>query len=125
MVICTGAKYASPWRDGDGEKIMSFEERNEECKTFRQKVLDANGILIIGGGPTGIEAAGYIAEKFPNKKVGIIEMAPKLVGPIKGAHEKVMPYLESLGVKIHLSTPFKGEESLRELGYDLSISCWG
>jgi len=36
-----------------------------------------------------------MAEKFKDqkKKVGLVEMSSKLIAPINGAHELVMPYL--------------------------------
>ena len=35
LVLCTGAQYASPWRDGEG-KQKTLEERDEECKLVRE-----------------------------------------------------------------------------------------
>ena len=68
-----------------------------------------------------------MAEKFKDqkKKVGLVEMSSKLIAPINGAHELVMPYLQKLGVRVHLNTPYNGEETLQKLGYDFVINCCG
>lgn len=70
LVICTGASYPSPWRDGLTE-CKSQEERQEECAAIREEIRSAKSVLVCGGGSTGVESACYIAEKYPDKRVGI------------------------------------------------------
>ena len=45
----------------------------------RMKISQSNSILIVGGGATGLETAGQIAEKYPAKKVGIVSRGQKLL----------------------------------------------
>lgn len=67
----------------------SFQDRDQECKEVREKIKEAKSILIVGGGATGVESAGYIAEKYPEKRVGICQRGPKLIPAIQGGHEKI------------------------------------
>ncbi|KAK8954489.1 hypothetical protein KSP39_PZI001675 [Platanthera zijinensis] len=61
--------------------------RNDRLKHFQQdyeKIKTSNSILIIGGGPTGVELAGEIAVDFPEKKVTIVHKGSRLlefIGP--------------------------------------------
>ncbi|KAK8967623.1 hypothetical protein KSP40_PGU021873 [Platanthera guangdongensis] len=63
--------------------------RNDRLKHFQQgvdyeKIKSSNSILIIGGGPTGVELAGEIAVDFPEKKVTIVHKGSRLlefIGP--------------------------------------------
>ena len=94
-------------------------------KTTSEAVKEANKILIVGGGTTGVEAASYLAEKFPHKKIGIIQRAPKLIKEHEGAHEKIVAYLtQQLNISLHLGQSFD-EHTLQDLGYDISIDCKG
>jgi NADH dehydrogenase FAD-containing subunit len=85
LVLCTGAHYNSPWRDGEKEQ-KTYQERDDECKQVREQIKNAKSILIVGGGATGVESAGYIAEKYSDKKIGICQRGDKLVASIPGAH---------------------------------------
>lgn len=86
LVICTGASYPSPWRDSP-QDINNYDSREEECAKVREDIRKAKSILVIGGSVTGVESASYIAERYPEKKVGISELDSKLLARLKGAHE--------------------------------------
>ena len=60
---------------------------------MRFKIQNSESILIVGGGATGVEAAAYIAEKYPLKRVGIIQRGNILIPTIKGAHQKIIDYV--------------------------------
>ena len=72
-MICTGGSYVSPWRDGgESDNLSSYEDRLAEIKKTRATIAKAKSVLVIGGGATGVESAGYMAEKFGDKKkIGI------------------------------------------------------
>jgi len=61
----------------------------------RLAIKNAQSVLVIGGGATGVEAAGYLAEFQVPKgvKVGICHSGDKLLPTIQGAHNHVHPYL--------------------------------
>ncbi|KAJ7948052.1 putative Apoptosis-inducing factor [Quillaja saponaria] len=60
--------------------------------TEYQKINSAQSILIVGGGPTGVELAGEIAVDFPDKKVTLVHSGSRLlefIGP-KAAEKTAM-----------------------------------
>ena len=84
----------------------------------RDKLLN---IVIAGGGPTGVELAGMLAElghnvaakEYPEIKnlqghIHVIDAAPVLLGPMsKKAQEEATEVLSKLGVKIKLNVAVK------------------
>lgn len=60
LVISTGTVYNGPSRRDD---------RVKEYEAEAAKLQIATSVLIVGGGPVGVELAGEIATDFPDKKV--------------------------------------------------------
>ncbi len=92
------------------EDALNTKDLNE-----RQALMS---VAIVGGGPTGVELAGALAElkthvlpaDYPDldvrqMEIHLIEAAPKLLAVMsEGASEKSQDFLEKLGVKIWLDT---------------------
>ncbi len=84
----------------------------------RQRYID---IVIVGGGPTGVEVAGALAEMktfilpkdYPEMDVSeidiyLIQSSPRLLkGMSEEAGEKALEFLTKLGVKVRLNTRVK------------------
>lgn len=67
------------------------------------KINSAQSILIVGGGPTGVEFAGEIATDFPDKKLTLVHKGSRLlefIGP--KASEKALNWLASKKVQVLL-----------------------
>ncbi len=78
-------------------------------------------IVIAGGGPSGVELAGMLAEmgqtvvrkEYPeietgNSRIHLIDASPHLLGPMsKKAQEEALKVLSDLGVQIQLNTVVK------------------
>ncbi|CAM6024801.1 unnamed protein product [Sphagnum balticum] len=58
LVICTGSSYTGP---------KTRPERIQEYWKVNSKVVAARSILIMGGGPVGVEMAGEMVTDFPDK----------------------------------------------------------
>ena len=90
----------------------------ESSESEREMLLN---IAIAGGGPTGVELAGALAEMrkyvFPKNYPGLdlskmriclYEAGPKLLGPMSDqASAKSLQYLQGFGVEVFLGTPVK------------------
>ncbi|CAM8967989.1 unnamed protein product [Rhodiola kirilowii] len=94
LVIATGHGYPSP--KTKSEKISYYEGEHEKIKS-------SNSILIVGGGPTGVELAGEIAVDFPEKKVILVHRGPRLLEFISPtASKKALNWLTSKKVEVIL-----------------------
>ncbi|KAF7823192.1 apoptosis-inducing factor-like protein A-like [Senna tora] len=94
LVIATG--HTEPVPKTRDERINQFKEENEKIKS-------AKSILIVGGGPTGVELAGEIAVDFPEKKVSVVHRGTRLlefIGP--KASKKALSWLKSKNVEVKL-----------------------
>lgn len=65
------------------------------------KIRSANSILIVGGGPTGVELAGEIAVDFPEKKVTLVHRGSRLLEFVSPkASKKTSDWLVSKKVEV-------------------------
>ncbi|KAL3687934.1 hypothetical protein R1sor_014243 [Riccia sorocarpa] len=113
LVICTGTLFQSP-----PEKTTKL-ERIEEMKGQNRTLLEAESVLIIGGGPVGVELAGEILNDFPEKKVTIVCSADRLIeflGP--KASRKCEKWLRKKGVTVILKDKIDVNDNLAPPNYE-------
>ena len=60
---------------------ISISELENDCKDFSEAVAAAKDILIVGGGPVGVELAGEIVEQHKDKNITIVSASEELVTP--------------------------------------------
>ncbi|WJX49995.1 hypothetical protein P8452_36362 [Trifolium repens] len=78
-------------------------ERLDQYKGENTKIKSARSILIVGGGPTGVELAAEIADDFPDKKVTIVHKGSRLLEYIGAkASRKTLKWLKSRKVDVKL-----------------------
>ncbi|KAF0753834.1 hypothetical protein AaE_005567, partial [Aphanomyces astaci] len=78
LILATGSSYVSPIKVPSG----SYTRENVENAIVdtANHIKAASSVLIIGGGPVGVEIAGEIAVAFPDKTVTILDAHDKLIG---------------------------------------------
>lgn len=89
-VLATGSRFANELMrglDGTVASRKSFYARYNEC------IDSATEIVIVGGGPIGVEVAGEIAEAYGNKRITILESGPRI---LSGTTEEVAAHARTL-----------------------------
>lgn len=138
-VLATGSRFASELvRAVQG----SVSEREDFYVRFHARLSAAKRVLIVGGGPIGVEIAGEISETWPDKAITLIEAGTRLLA---GTSEKVAMHAVSVltarGVTLITSDRLDGQGHLpgeifapggtatttagRQLSYDLLLWCVG
>ncbi|XP_042476785.1 apoptosis-inducing factor homolog A-like [Macadamia integrifolia] len=78
-------------------------EKLQQYEAEYQKIKAAGSILIIGGGPTGVELAAEIAVDFPGKKVTLVQRGSRLLEFVgEKASTKALDWLTSKKVEVIL-----------------------
>ncbi|GAB4836221.1 hypothetical protein Ancab_001136 [Ancistrocladus abbreviatus] len=94
LVVATGHEDPSP---------VTRSERLHQYQAAFDKIQSANSILIIGGGPTGVELAGEIAVDFPYKKVILVHCGSRLLEFIGWkASKRALDWLTSNNIEVIL-----------------------
>jgi apoptosis-inducing factor 2 len=107
IVVATGSTYPYPAKSGTDDTaaaLVRYRQSHEE-------LLRAGRVLIVGAGPTGLELAGEIDARWPEKRITILEPQPDiLAGPYKQElRDEVRRQLEQRGVEFVLGDALTGE----------------
>ncbi|KAJ1697998.1 hypothetical protein LUZ63_006510 [Rhynchospora breviuscula] len=123
LVVATG--HDEPLPQSKTDRIGQFKQDYEKIKS-------SSSILIIGGGPTGVELAGEIATDFPDKKVTLVHKGERLIEFIGlKASTKALKWLKSkkvevlLGQTIDLDSVSEGSSEFKtSAGTTVSADCY-
>ena len=116
------AKYALPMKSvSEALSIRNAILQNYEralSEDYPEKIQSLLNIVVVGGGPTGVEVSGTLAEmkriilpkdypelNFDSMNIYLVEASPKVLGTMSEVSStKSKSYLENLGVKVMLNT---------------------
>ena len=105
MVIASGSLYGAPFKpQGD-----SAAELTQTLRDVARQVATAEQIVIVGAGAVGVELAGEIKAKHPNKAVALVSDQPRLfpMYPVD-LHTKLLKRLSAIKVALHLGQKASG-----------------
>ncbi|KAG0601793.1 hypothetical protein M758_11G140100 [Ceratodon purpureus] len=109
LVITTGTTFNGP--STRAERLKMFEAE-------KKKLSGANTVLIIGGGPVGVELAGEIATDFPEKKITLVHSGDRLIEYLgKKASQKALKWLRNKKVEVILNDRVEVGEGLAGPNY--------
>jgi len=137
-VLATGSRFPGSFiRPSSG----SIKQRKVSFYRLRSSLAAARRILIVGGGPVGVEVAGEIVETWPGRSVTIIQSGPRiLAGTGQSAAAHATEFLTERGVRLltgeRIETPLPPDGYTAEPGeirtasgkhitYDVMLCCIG
>jgi len=96
LVLASGSFYNEPFK---AENVVS-ETRAHELSDFYNKLKNAKSVAIVGGGLVGVEVAGEILDKYPEKEITIIHSHERVLerNPLKTS-SYAENYFSKKGVK--------------------------
>jgi len=108
LVVGTGSAYAFPFKVQKGNR----ETLEKTYDILQGEIESASEILIVGGGPVGIELAGEILDIHPKKSITLLHSKKMLLneGVPDNLRTKLERELESLGCKMVLGERAKTED---------------
>ncbi|HLD00696.1 MAG TPA: FAD-dependent oxidoreductase [Candidatus Nanoarchaeia archaeon] len=128
LIICSGSIYNRPIK----EKNMVFASRSKELQEYAQKLSKSKNVLIIGGGIVGVELAAEVIEKFPLKKIILVQANSELMPRNHPKARKLaQQFLEKRGVEVILNekVEYKNNQFMTNSGKiltpDLTFFCTG
>ncbi|WP_020566205.1 NAD(P)/FAD-dependent oxidoreductase [Trinickia symbiotica] len=139
-VLATGSVFSNSLMRAIGGASVS--ERKAFYVSYQQRIEASQRILIVGGGPIGVEVAGEINEHHPQKSITLLEGGPRLLaGTSEAAAAHAAKVLKERGVKILVNERLQRADSTsadvlapagealtergRRIPYDLLIWCVG
>ncbi|CAK4706376.1 unnamed protein product [Aphanomyces euteiches] len=109
LVLATGSSYASPIKVANDQYTRSSVEK--ALVDTANSIRAASSVLVVGGGPVGVEIAAEIAYAYPSKRVTILEGNTRLIynsGLKDSFHRQLSAKLAQLNVQVLLGERLPG-----------------
>lgn len=99
LILATGSNYPNEIVKANQG---TTEERREHFHNINRELDAVKKVLIVGGGPVGVEIAGEITEEFTDKEISLVQNGSVLLPDASpGAQRYAERFLAKRGVKIH------------------------
>jgi NADH dehydrogenase FAD-containing subunit len=107
IVLASGSTYPYPAKSGTDDSATAI----ARYRASHDELARAARVLIIGTGPTGLELAGEISDRWPEKQILVLESEPEILsGPYKRElREEVRSQLDARGVAFVLGEELTAE----------------
>ncbi|KDN53273.1 FAD/NAD(P)-binding domain-containing protein [Tilletiaria anomala UBC 951] len=110
-VLAMGAKYQTPGRQASHSKAESI----ASLKQMQAQIAAARHILVVGGGPVGVEFIGEVISQYSGKdkkKITLVHNGKQLIGSKYSAslHSKLSAQLQKAGVHVLLEESIPSEQ---------------
>ncbi|GHH84574.1 pyridine nucleotide-disulfide oxidoreductase [Streptomyces sulfonofaciens] len=129
LVLASGADYQEPARFTG----TTVEEAAESFHAHQYRAARARNVLIVGGGPSGVELAAELRRVRPDAQVTLAHSGSYLLSRTlsRGLGRRARSWLEAHDVRVHLRTVISstggGSSSLRDQNgtpFDAEVVFW-
>lgn len=108
LVITTGSQP---------DPSRTFKERIAGIERENKLIRAARSVLIVGGGPVGVEMAGEIKTDFPDKTITIVHAGERLIEFLAPpASQKALKWLQAKGIGVMFGDRLDVEHGVTSLG---------
>lgn len=108
IVLASGSTYPFPAKMDVDDSLVA---QHSQAAT-REELERAERVLLVGAGPVGLELAGEISERWPEKKITIVDVTDEILAGdqyLPGLRSSLREQLEARGVSFLLGSPLAGE----------------
>jgi NADH dehydrogenase FAD-containing subunit len=111
-VVATGRNYDFPFRcQAEGPDNSYLVQQVRLLAEARAQLTAAQRVIVVGGGPTGVETAAEIKAAFPLKPVALLHDKPRLLNREKQVKWRdssvILRKLQVLGVDVQLNASYE------------------
>ncbi|MEU4537941.1 FAD-dependent oxidoreductase [Streptosporangium sp. NPDC023825] len=105
IVLATGSSYPFPGKSD----AVETEVAHQSYRASHQALAAADGVLLLGAGPVGLELAGEIRAVWPGKRITVADIGDDILpGPYKPElRVELRRQLDELGIELLLGSPLR------------------
>jgi NADH dehydrogenase FAD-containing subunit len=105
LILCTGTHYPAPAKAA----TLDYKSSRANLESLRTQIKSAKSIVIVGGGPVGIELAGEIRDVYKDTKITIVHNKDGLMDEASLPAPKLRQKLHKLTEKNNVDTLFNSQ----------------
>ncbi|TCP47369.1 NADH dehydrogenase FAD-containing subunit [Tamaricihabitans halophyticus] len=105
LVLATGSDYPFPAKSD----VVNSATAKAKLHATRETLADARNVLLLGAGPVGLELAGEINARWPDKSIVLVDQAPEILRGDYPAElrAELVSQLEARGIRLVLGSALR------------------